>query len=49
MLHWSTSSTFLVFEEKKQRGSKEGRGRKEVGGEEQEDALELQPGFRRGD
>lgn len=40
-LQGSTSLIFLVFEEKKQRGSKERRGGKEVGGEEQADALEL--------
>lgn len=46
-LQGSTSLIFLVFEEKKQRGSKERRGGKEVGGEEQADALELQFVFRR--
>ena len=40
-LQGSTSLIFLVFEEKKQRGSKERRGGKEVGGEEEEGVRSL--------
>lgn len=46
ILHWCASSVFLIFEEKQQKGSKQGRRREEVGGDEREDTLELQHAFR---
>ena len=45
-MYHTLQGSLLVFEEKKQRSSKERRGGKEVGGE-QADALELQSVFRR--